>query len=82
MVGGSNPSWPVGLGVEGKPIRVIQKTVSFFRDVKSELAQVSWPTWRELFESTKVVLATMLLLALAVGFIDLVCARLISWIIR
>ena len=69
-------------GGRGKPIRVIQKTVLFFKDVKSELSQVSWPTWRELFESTKVVLATMLLLALAVGFIDLVCARLISWIIH
>lgn len=61
---------------------MIQRTVSFFRDVKSELSQVSWPTPRELLESTRVVLVTILLLSLVIGFFDIVCARLISWIIR
>ncbi len=61
---------------------MIQRTVAFFKDVRSELAQVSWPTLRELLESTRVVLVTILLLSLVIGFFDLVCARLISWIIR
>ena len=61
---------------------MIQKTVSFFKDVRSELSQVSWPTLRELLESTRMVLVTILLLSLVIGFFDLVCARLISWVVR
>ena len=52
------------------------------RDVRSELSQVSWPAPLELWESTKVVLVTMGLLAAIIGFFDLVCARLISWVVR
>ena len=61
---------------------MIQKTVSFFKDVRSELSQVSWLTLRELLESTRMVLVTILLLSMVIGFFDLVCARLISWIIH
>ncbi|MBI3322373.1 MAG: preprotein translocase subunit SecE [Candidatus Omnitrophica bacterium] len=61
---------------------MIQKTVLFFKDVKSELAQVSWPTFQELLGSTKVVLVTIALLSMVIAFFDVICARLISWIIR
>ena len=76
MVGGSNPSWP---GIYNP---VITKTITFIKDVRSELSQVSWPTFEQLLDSTRVVLVTMVLLAAIIGIIDLVCARLISWIIR
>ena len=61
---------------------MIQKTIVFLKDVQSELRQVSWPTPGELIESTRVVLVTMFLLAAVIGFFDLVCARLISWIVH
>lgn len=61
---------------------MITKTITFIKDVKSELSQVSWPTWQQLLESTKVVLVTMALLSAIIGLFDLVCARLISWVIR
>ena len=77
MVGGSNPSWPGTFSIS-----VITKTIAFIKDVRSELSQVSWPTFEQLLDSTRVVLVTMVLLAAIIGFIDLVCARLISWIIR
>jgi preprotein translocase SecE subunit len=76
MVGGSNPSWP------GVKTFVIQKTIVFFKDVQSELAQVSWPTPRELVESTKVVLVTMFLLSMVIGLFDAICAFLISRVLR
>ena len=76
MVGGSNPSWP------GTYHPVITKTIAFIKDVKSELSQVSWPTFGQLLDSTRVVLVTMVLLAAIIGIFDLVCARLISWVIR
>ena len=61
---------------------VITKTIAFIKDVRSELSQVSWPTFGQLLDSTRVVLVTMVLLSAIIGLFDLVCARLISWIIR
>ena len=61
---------------------MITKSIAFIKDVRSELSQVSWPTYEQLWDSTKVVLVTMILLSAVIGLIDLVCARLISWIIR
>ena len=61
---------------------VIAKTISFIKDVKIELSQVSWPTFGQLLDSTRVVLVTMFLLAAVIGIFDLVCARLISWVVR
>jgi preprotein translocase subunit SecE len=61
---------------------VIRKTVVFLKEVRSELKSVSWSSPRELWESTKVVLVTVALLSLVIGFFDLVCARLMSWMIR
>lgn len=61
---------------------MIQKIIAFLKDVRSELGQVSWPTPRELWESTKVVLVTMILLSGIIGTFDFLCARLIDWIVR
>ncbi len=61
---------------------MITKTIAFIKDVRNELSQVSWPTVDQLWDSTKVVLATMILLSAVIGLFDLVCARLISWVIR
>ena len=61
---------------------MIAKSIAFIKDVRGELSQVSWPTFGQLLESAKVVLVTMALMAAILGIIDLVCARLISWIIR
>ena len=61
---------------------MIEKSIAFIKDVRSELSQVSWPTFEQLLDSTKVVLVTMILLSAVIGLFDLVCARLISWIIR
>jgi preprotein translocase SecE subunit len=61
---------------------VVKRTVSFFKEIRSELSQVSWSPPRELWESTKVVFVTVALLSLVIGFFDLLCARLMSWVIR
>ena len=61
---------------------MIQKSIAFLKDVRSELSQVSWPPPRELWDSTKVVLVTMLLLSAVIGVFDLICAQLIRWVLR
>ncbi|MBI3614959.1 MAG: preprotein translocase subunit SecE [Candidatus Omnitrophica bacterium] len=61
---------------------MIQKTIGFIKEVRSELGQVSWSPLPELWASTKVVLVTVLLLSLVIGIFDLICARLISWMVH
>ena len=61
---------------------MIQKAVTFIKDVRNEMAQVSWPPMDELIGSTKVVIVTMALSSVVVAFIDLICAKLMSWILH
>ena len=42
----------------------------FVKDVQLESAKVSWPTRDELRDSTLVVLATVILIAIFVGIVD------------
>jgi len=61
---------------------VIGKAAAFLKDVRNEMSQVSWATRRELWDSTKVVIVTMILLSSIVAVIDFFCAHLISWMVR
>ncbi len=60
---------------------MIGKAVQFLKEVRSEMSQVSWASMPELWDSTKVVLTTVALLSLVIGLFDLICARLMSWMI-
>jgi preprotein translocase subunit SecE len=48
----------------------------FLRDVRSELAKVTWPTREETFELTRVVLGTTVAAALILGVIALIFTEL------
>ncbi len=61
---------------------MIQKSITFLKEVKSELSQVSWPPLPELWASTRVVLAVTVILSVIIGLFDLICARLMAWIVR
>ena len=61
---------------------MVQKAVAFLKDVRNEMAQVSWPSMSELIDSTKVVIVTMVLLSLVVALLDAVCAQIMSRILQ
>ena len=61
---------------------MIGKAAAFLKDVRNEMSQVSWATRRELWDSTKVVIVTMILLSSIIALFDFVCAHLISWMVR
>ena len=61
---------------------MIQKSIGFLREVKSELSQVSWPPLPELWASTRIVLLVVVILSVIIGLFDLVCARFMAWIIH
>gem|GEM_PF-5914768 len=61
---------------------MIHRAVTFLKEVKSELSQVSWSPPEELWESTKVVLVTVALLSAVIGLFDLIFAGLMKWMIH
>ena len=74
-VGGSNPSRPAENAM-------IKKINNFLKEVKIELKKVSWPNRAELLGSTTVVIVTVSILAVIIGFWDLILSRVINALIR
>jgi preprotein translocase subunit SecE len=60
----------------------IGKARQFLREAKTELKKVKWPTKKELFASTAVVIFLTLLMALYFGIVDFGLIKIIKAIIR
>ena len=54
---------------------VTERVREFAKDVRVEITRVSWPSREELRDSTVVVIATVLLVAVFVGAVD----RVLNW---
>jgi preprotein translocase subunit SecE len=59
----------------------MNKIVKFIQEVRAELKKVSWPTRKELIDSTKVVIIASLLLILFIGLVDVLLARLLRLVL-
>ncbi|RKY59891.1 MAG: preprotein translocase subunit SecE [Candidatus Latescibacterota bacterium] len=49
---------------------MIRRIVQFLREVRNELANVTWPTKEELIGSTVAVLLLSLIMAIFIGLVD------------
>ncbi|PON10638.1 preprotein translocase subunit SecE, partial [Candidatus Entotheonella serta] len=58
------------------------KAVQFFRDVRSELRKVTFPTRKETIASTAVVLIAVFAVAFYLGIVDAVLSLIIGGIFR
>ncbi len=54
------------------------KIAKFFRQVKSEMKKVNWPTRNELSSFTLVVLITVIVLISFIGIVDLLLSNIIT----
>jgi preprotein translocase subunit SecE len=59
----------------------MNRAVLFFKDVRTELSRVTWPTRDELMHSTAIVIVTTILLSVFVGVVNLVISRALGWIL-
>jgi len=50
----------------------IEKTKRFLREVKAEMAKVTWPSWPELKGSTILVIVVSIIFAIYVGIVDMI----------
>ncbi|MBW2146296.1 MAG: preprotein translocase subunit SecE [Deltaproteobacteria bacterium] len=55
----------------------IEKIIQFFREVRTELKKVTWPSRKETIGSTSIVIIFVLIIALYLGLVDLGLTRII-----
>ena len=60
---------------------MIAKTNEFFANVKAELKKVTWPTRKDTYASSLVVIVLVLISAIFLGGVDLILARLVRMIL-
>ncbi len=58
------------------PLSMLDKSTRFLRDVRIELAKVSWPSRDDVKGATIVVIIVVLIIAFFIGLVDLVISRL------
>jgi preprotein translocase subunit SecE len=58
-----------------------ESSVQFLREVKTELKKVAWPNKKQTVQSTAVVLVLVGIVAIFLGLVDLVLARLVGYVV-
>lgn len=57
------------------------KAALFFREVKTEVKKVSWPTRQEVFNYTLIVLVSSVGVAIFLGGLDVIFQKALSYIL-
>ena len=60
---------------------IMNKVVQFVSQAKAELKKVTWPTRKQTLASTGVVMVIVAVMALYLGIIDLILAKLVKLIL-
>jgi preprotein translocase subunit SecE len=60
----------------------LRRAQEFVREVVAEFRKVSWPSRQELVNSTVVVITVTVVVALFLGGVDIVLARIVERILR
>ena len=58
------------------------KALKFFRETKSELKKVSWPSKSQLVNNTVVILSFIVIATLVLSLLDVGFQKLLSFVIR
>jgi preprotein translocase subunit SecE len=58
----------------------MNKIVRFFEESYAELKKVTWPSREDVSASTRIVIISTALIAIALGLVDLVIFQAIEWI--
>ncbi|HUX42875.1 MAG TPA: preprotein translocase subunit SecE [Rectinemataceae bacterium] len=60
----------------------MNKVIQFFKDSYAELRKVVWPSREDVVASTKVVVVSTVIMALALGLVDLILVSGIDFIFK
>ena len=76
------PGVPGGLaGILSWPGRKLAEGRAFFSEVRNELKKVTWPSRKEVYSTTLVVIATSILFGFYLWGLDLVFSRVMSLVL-
>ena len=60
---------------------VVQKIIQFIKEAKVELKKVTWPTPKQTLASTAVVIIIVFIVAIYLGIVDFVLAKLAKFVL-
>jgi preprotein translocase subunit SecE len=63
-------------------MKIIEKPITFLKEVKVELGKVAWSSRKELMDSTIVVIVTTTILGVFIGLIDIALSKFLSILFR
>jgi len=63
-------------------MKIIEKPVTFLKEVRVELGKVAWSTRQELIDSTIVVIVTTVILGAFIGLIDIALSKFLSTLFK
>jgi preprotein translocase subunit SecE len=56
----------------------MQRLIGFLKEARAELVKVTWPTRKELMESTVLVIVSVIAVSLFIGVVDFVFNQLLQ----
>ena len=62
-------------------MELVEKTKSFSKEVQVEVRKVSWPTRKELQESTLLVILSVFMIMIFVGIVDRLFSSLVGLVL-
>ncbi|MBP7058659.1 preprotein translocase subunit SecE [Candidatus Gracilibacteria bacterium] len=60
---------------------IVDKALQFLSQAKAELKKVTWPTRKQTLASTAVVMVIVAIMAIYLGMVDFVLAKIVKWIL-
>jgi preprotein translocase subunit SecE len=75
----------MGMALQGLLDRVreaVPRSVTFFQEVWAELRKVHWPSLKETYAATGVVIVICAIVALYLGAVDLVLSQFVQLVLR
>ena len=67
--------------IKEKVKAIIQNVTRFLKEAKVELKKVSWPTPKQTFASTAVVIIIVFIVSIYLGIVDFVLAKLVKFVL-
>ncbi len=61
---------------------MFKSVIKFIQEAFAELKKVSWPTRDQIWDSTKVVIVTVVVISIFLGLIDILFSYLIKMVIQ
>ena len=71
-----------GEGARSGPLGWWQRTGEFFSEVRNEMKRVTWPSQREVYATTVVVILTSVFFGVYLFGVDLLFGRAAEWVFR